>query len=209
MLRNVADRPHAAGILAPSANALGQDLGDDVQSPGRRAVIALGPLVEVDRHACVRARARMRASDGGMFPPANAAGCQPPSTQTVPIVAKGAYRNRTTSTLPTQRVRARWCRCTTGNGSCTACASRMMRPRRIAASHRGAEVWLTLTPTVQPAPTLLRAALGEHARRKGAVVGGCARCHSGAALYPCVLEVARTRDSMSAAALRTSAVLLA
>lgn len=64
MRRNVGRFAHAAGILAPAADAARQDLRDGVQSPGRgeqvgvREVIALGPLIGVDGHACVRARAR-------------------------------------------------------------------------------------------------------------------------------------------------------
>lgn len=59
--RDVARLAHAAGIPAMAADASRQDLGDGLQPLGRgqqREVIALGPLVEVDGHVCVRARAR-------------------------------------------------------------------------------------------------------------------------------------------------------
>lgn len=92
--RNVPQIAHAAGILTPPAHALGQDLRDDPQSPGRgeemvwREVIALDRLGVVDDHECVRARAR-GGQRWSVVPARQAAGCQPPSTQTVRIVAKG------------------------------------------------------------------------------------------------------------------------
>ena len=65
----------------------GLELRDDVQSPGRREVIALGPRVEVDRHVCVRALARPRGGSamGSGRPPA---GRQSPSTRTEQNVAE-------------------------------------------------------------------------------------------------------------------------
>lgn len=55
---------HAARILAPAADADGQDLRDDCESAywgDRREVIALDHLGEVGRHGCVRAMARPAA----------------------------------------------------------------------------------------------------------------------------------------------------
>lgn len=57
MLRILA---HAARVGALAADAFDQKFGDDVQSLGRREIIALDRLVGVDRHACVRARAPVR-----------------------------------------------------------------------------------------------------------------------------------------------------
>jgi hypothetical protein len=67
MLRTLA---HASCIGVLAAHALGQKLGDDVQSLGRREVIAVDRLVRLDRPGCVRERAReVRACDGGSGPP--------------------------------------------------------------------------------------------------------------------------------------------
>ncbi|QYK49196.1 MAG: hypothetical protein KF838_04920 [Phycisphaeraceae bacterium] len=55
---------HAARVGALAADTFGQQFGDDVQSLGRREVIALDLLVGVDRHRCVRARARGQACVG-------------------------------------------------------------------------------------------------------------------------------------------------
>jgi len=68
MLRILA---HAASVGTLTADALGHEFGDNVESLGRREIIALDHLVGVGRHTCVHVRAReMQASDGVLFPPA-------------------------------------------------------------------------------------------------------------------------------------------
>lgn len=62
---------HAACVGPLTADALGHEFGDDVESLGRREIIALDRLVGVNGHACVRVLACERqASGGGSFPPA-------------------------------------------------------------------------------------------------------------------------------------------
>ncbi|MCW5755556.1 MAG: hypothetical protein KIT24_12685 [Phycisphaeraceae bacterium] len=69
---------HAATVVAPAANACGEDLGDGRESLARservdeREVIALVAIVEVDRHGCIRVLARPKGGSamGSGRPPA-------------------------------------------------------------------------------------------------------------------------------------------